>query len=341
MARAGISYTNVADAADRLAGDGKNPTVDGVRELLGTGSKSTIAPLLKRWKTEHRKDTAHAELGLPEPLVQALKGVYDQVQAEAARQRDAAIDANTAELAEAQAARDRLQQQHDTLRERHDAQAQDLAAATARIEELEALAHRQDVELARVRSDNEGLAQRLADRADEIKSLTQQLAHAREQFEHYQAATARQRAEERQAAEQRHNRLEQELEAARQQLLTQQAAAKEAEAEVKRLSADHERLQRELQTVQETLAQARSARDQTQFELAELKQRYQALESQHTGLQSGLADARTALAVAEKERTLANESATRLEAQLAEASQENARLQQENAVLSDRLSPQQ
>lgn len=340
MARAGISYADVADAADRLAADGKNPTVDGVRELLGTGSKSTIAPQLKRWKSEHRKDAAHAELGLPVELVQALKGVYDQVQEEAARQRDAAIEANTAELADVQAARDRLQQQHDTLREQHDAQTQTLATATARIEELEALVHRQDVDLARLSGDNEGLAQRLADRADEIKSLTQQLAQARDQFERYQEATAHQRAEERQAAEQRHNRLEQELDTARQQLLTQQAAAKEAEAKVKGLTAEHERLQRELQTVQETLAQARGARDQAQFELAELKQRYQALETQHTGLQSGLADARTALAVAEKERSLANDRATRLEAQLGDVSQENSRLQQANAVLSDRLAPQ-
>ncbi|MDL2355123.1 MAG: DNA-binding protein [Pseudomonadota bacterium] len=37
----------------------KNPTVDNVREALGgTRSKSTIAPMLKRWKSEHQETIA-------------------------------------------------------------------------------------------------------------------------------------------------------------------------------------------------------------------------------------------------------------------------------------------
>lgn len=337
MARAGISYTHVADAADRLAIDGKNPTVDGVRELLGTGSKSTIAPLLKRWKTEHRKDAAYVELGLPEPLVQALKGVYDQVQAEAARQRDAAIEASTAKLTDAQVARDRLQQEHDALREAYDQQTQALAAATDRIQEMEGVAQRQDIDFARLRSDNQGLEQRLADRADEIKSLNQQLAQSHEQFEHYQEATARQRAEERQTAEQRQTRLEQELEVARQRVLAQQAEATTALAEVKRLSAAHERLQRELDTLQETLSQARSARDHATSALTEQRARCQELEATQQRQTSSLFDTRAELAVAEKERDLANDRAARMEAQLAELTQENSRLQQANAVLAGQL----
>ena len=48
MARAGILYSHVATAAAKLAGEGKNPTVDTVRAALGaTGSKSTIAPMLE------------------------------------------------------------------------------------------------------------------------------------------------------------------------------------------------------------------------------------------------------------------------------------------------------
>ncbi|MDO8774232.1 MAG: DNA-binding protein, partial [Burkholderiaceae bacterium] len=50
MARAGILYSDVAKAASQLADSGKSPTVDTVRDAMGnTGSKSTIAPMLKRW----------------------------------------------------------------------------------------------------------------------------------------------------------------------------------------------------------------------------------------------------------------------------------------------------
>ena len=36
MGRAGIHYSHVAKVAAQLAADGKNPTVDSVREALGS-----------------------------------------------------------------------------------------------------------------------------------------------------------------------------------------------------------------------------------------------------------------------------------------------------------------
>jgi len=53
MGRPGITQKDVEQAANELRSRGKNPTVDNVRELLGTGSKSTITRHLRRWKDEH------------------------------------------------------------------------------------------------------------------------------------------------------------------------------------------------------------------------------------------------------------------------------------------------
>ena len=62
MGRAGILYADVKQAAAKLLALGKNPTVDSVREELGsTGSKSTIAPLLKRWKAEQQENPTGVE----------------------------------------------------------------------------------------------------------------------------------------------------------------------------------------------------------------------------------------------------------------------------------------
>ena len=41
MARAGVNYHDVAQAAVELKAKGLRPTVDRIREFLGTGSKST------------------------------------------------------------------------------------------------------------------------------------------------------------------------------------------------------------------------------------------------------------------------------------------------------------
>jgi hypothetical protein len=81
MARAGVLYSHVAKAAAQLAAAGKNPTVDTVREAIGgTGSKSTIAPMLKQWKAQHGGEVAAAGAGLPADLLEAVQGVYERVQ---------------------------------------------------------------------------------------------------------------------------------------------------------------------------------------------------------------------------------------------------------------------
>lgn len=51
MARGGVNYTEVDEAACYLQGLGRNPTVDAIRERLGTGSRTTLAEHLKRWKS--------------------------------------------------------------------------------------------------------------------------------------------------------------------------------------------------------------------------------------------------------------------------------------------------
>lgn len=77
MARAGILYSQVAKAAAALAAAGANPTVDTVRAALGnTGSRSTIAPMLKQWKAEYQVDATAAAAGLPADLLEAVRAVY-------------------------------------------------------------------------------------------------------------------------------------------------------------------------------------------------------------------------------------------------------------------------
>lgn len=243
MARSGVLYLHVAQAATQLVAAGHNPTIDSIRVALGgTGSKSTIAPLLKRWKAAHPGTLAQAELGLPAELVLALKGLYEKVQAEAAVQLQQAVAAHQAE---ADALQEQLQQafvERDAQLSVQEQQAQALAVATTRSQGLADTLQRQEIALASLGSEKTGLEQRLADRAAEAAALTRQLQQAREQFEHYQASVAQQRSDERQATEQRQQRLEHELAALRQRLLAQQTRLGELQAQEQRLVQDHDRL---------------------------------------------------------------------------------------------------
>lgn len=63
MARAGVTYHDVAKAAATIKTQGQEPTVDRVREHLGTGSKSTIAPAaealaIRKWRCGRPRRTS-------------------------------------------------------------------------------------------------------------------------------------------------------------------------------------------------------------------------------------------------------------------------------------------
>ena len=76
MARGGVTFTDVDVAARYLQGQGKNITVDAIRERLGTGSRTTLAEHLKRWKSLQ----ADGEGKLPQPLLSLVSGLWDSLQ---------------------------------------------------------------------------------------------------------------------------------------------------------------------------------------------------------------------------------------------------------------------
>ena len=107
MARSGIRYEDVKEAAETLLGRGLNPTIQRVREVLGTGSNTTISEHLKQWQ-QHLAESPKAVLppAIPEMVMTTLESFWKIAvqQAEAAfeEQRTAAAKA----VAEAEQMRD-------------------------------------------------------------------------------------------------------------------------------------------------------------------------------------------------------------------------------------------
>jgi chromosome segregation ATPase len=79
MGRIGINFDDVKEKAYQLQGRGKIPTVDAIRDLLGTGSKSTIAQHLKTWKAEEK----NGEGNLPQELLALVTGLWERLNAKA------------------------------------------------------------------------------------------------------------------------------------------------------------------------------------------------------------------------------------------------------------------
>lgn len=211
MARAGILYSHVALAAAKLVAAGKNPTVDTVRVALGgTGSKSTIAPMLKQWKAEHEGVMAAAGTGLPTDLLEAVKGVHDRLQEAARIEVDQVRAEYQQAVLEAARARDTLFAAKTRLTDERNALAAELADIKGVLAQELAARHKDALTITALEAEKIAHAQRLADRAGEIKGLADQLTQTRLQFDHFQDATASQRQEEKQAYEARIARAEQE-----------------------------------------------------------------------------------------------------------------------------------
>ena len=101
MARSGISYEDVRNAAETLLGRGLNPTIQRVRELLGTGSNTTISEHLKSWQQQ----LADApKIVLPPAIPEAVATALDAFWKIAVQQAEAAFESHRAAATQAVAA---------------------------------------------------------------------------------------------------------------------------------------------------------------------------------------------------------------------------------------------
>ncbi len=87
MSRPGITYDDVVDAVQHLQKKGIYPSIDNVRNYLGTGSKTTINRHLQRWKVEY--DTQYK--GLSKDVIDLATLIQKQVDKIATKRINAVI----------------------------------------------------------------------------------------------------------------------------------------------------------------------------------------------------------------------------------------------------------
>lgn len=157
MARQGISYEQVVDAAKALVAEQLKPTLSAVRERLGSGSMNTIHRHLTAWQGQQKP--AARKIGDPNPrLIAALGTELSRVADDAAADAEAALAqvmsenavlASTGEALEAE--RDALTQELQQVATERDKLAGKATEQAAEIERLNAESERERGELASVR----------------------------------------------------------------------------------------------------------------------------------------------------------------------------------------------
>ncbi|MFK5948259.1 MAG: DNA-binding protein [Methylococcales bacterium] len=284
MARSGITYTNVSNAALIIQGNNQNPTVDRVLAQLGTGSKSTIAPLLKQWKTEQGQGAGST--GLPDEILKAVKGIHDRLQQSAemtiehameVSQKQASISNN--EIKDATTKIERLSQGNDQLKTQ-------LESAKANDIELRDKLETEYIAAARLTAENEALTTQFEQAKSDIIEQKQEARHIRESLEHYQSQAAEDRQLEREQFQISKHQLEERIQATNLQLNNELKRSRQYDAEkiqlnnqVKQLSNDLDQSKKSLQTQSLEINQLSQQLVTTVNTKGELKQINQDLES--------------------------------------------------------------
>ena len=138
--RTGITYEQVAAAADAITARGERPTLRGVRNEMGTGSLGTIQKHLSAWQSQ-RRQIVTSTATLPTEIQRII---LEEIEREVSSAR---LELET-ELAETKADR-------DTLADDNEAQAEQIEQQTARLEDIEATSQQQVGRIAQLESDIE------------------------------------------------------------------------------------------------------------------------------------------------------------------------------------------
>lgn len=194
MGRIGVSYIEVENVATELQSRGISPTVDNVREALGTGSRSTIAPYLKQWRNKQ-------SVGLPPELVTMIKELYQQLQQAA----DLRINEIEQQKQQAVAA---LEQKCEQLTRQNTQLQEYLEGSNLKLRDNLNLADQLKTELDREKNLNSNhlvrireYEARLSDGLNQTKLLEKQLKNAQVNFELYSETLLTQHQEEKKANE--------------------------------------------------------------------------------------------------------------------------------------------
>ena len=191
MARPGITYINVAKAAEIIVDQEKNPTVDRVLAYLGTGSKSTIAPLLKQWKAEKSQivDTS----SLPNDIIAAASSLYEQLQQTADLKVQQAKDNFQSQVNDWQKKLDEANEKIAHLQKITQQDSETQQILTAENDELKSHIEAMTIRIAKFEGELSKVQEQLSDKKSIIQEQKDELQQMRFHFEHYQQQTAEER----------------------------------------------------------------------------------------------------------------------------------------------------
>ena len=219
MARPGVTYQDIANAAHELKGQGKNVTIESVRNILGTGSIGTINQHLRKWKEAQASiQGVAAKENLPESLITLMKRLWEDVINQSSEQFYPIEEAYKQEISELKTELEKYKNNNQRWQKLFNQWQQEkisLANEKLTLEQALEFAHKENQSL---HGKHDGLIHQMQEkqeRIDELHRLHQQTQH---NLEHYREAAREQRLLDQQKFESEKQQLQFELKDVKEQL---------------------------------------------------------------------------------------------------------------------------
>lgn len=242
MGRLGVSYEEVAQAVQETQGKGKSPTVDNVRLVIGSGSKSTIARHLRDWRNQ-QSIARGSDGAIPSELLGLVKGLWERLRDTVEQKAyDYQCEADD-KVKQTQQQLTQSQQQYASLQEQHHQLKEKLHQQIKIMNELQsalALEQQENVKITERATSQESHRQ---EQQSEIERLHQLLKHVQHNLEHYQTATQQLRQEQSLSMEKQRNESEQRILHLQQQLASIAAEKSSYQAQYEQTHQSLEKLQ--------------------------------------------------------------------------------------------------
>ena len=312
MARGGINKALVQKARAALLARGVNPSIDAVRVELGnTGSKTTISRYLQELEATDARPQSD-----PNRLSDELIGIVDQLLKRLLEEGNAALAQERSAHEQSQAA---LNRQIEGLEEELKQAQREIAsrdtALASQAEELNTTQSSLQSELtrnARISQSCTDLELRVQEKDEQVRSLEEKHAHARDALEHYRNAIKEQR-------EQDQHRHETQLQQLQHELLQLQQTLMVRQDELTRLNRDNERLLGEARQQSKLAHQNQDALKRLEGDLGLANMAAARAEGAKDMLQEQLVLARNATEIANAEVTQLRATSAELSQQLTDA----------------------
>ncbi len=332
-----LVHYDISRAAEAVKAQGSEPTIDRVREQLGTGSKSTIAPLLKQWRNNVELNIEESDTGLPSDLISAVKSLRDRIQQaseevveQAKQDYQSRVQTLERTLADTQKELSEALGRERTLKQ----QITDLETNSRKLSgELNGLESR----FAVTESECDALQARVQELKETISELKDENRAVRDHFEHYQQRTVEDRQLERDQFQSQVRQLQSQVESLTKQLARSQAEKENyriryesAQNQAEKVTYENQELRHTLDSFSSQIKKLESDCDIKNKEIVEFDRIISHLTTEVQSLKEQLARKSVTLESAEADLHESREYADRLEA-------ENKEIAEEKAVLQGRL----